>query len=50
MERGLQRGALAVGMGINYTAAATHDEILESVSNCGGGKCFGARPSALQRD
>src|SRR5467141_3404556 len=29
MERGLKRGALAVGMGINYTAAATHDEILE---------------------
>ena len=28
IERGLQRGALAVGMGINYTAAATHDEIL----------------------
>lgn len=29
IERGLRRGALAVGMGINYTAAATHDEILE---------------------
>ena len=29
IERGLKRGALAVGMGINYTAAATHDEILE---------------------
>ena len=29
IERGLQRGALAVGMGINYTAGATHDEILE---------------------
>lgn len=29
IERGLQRGALAVGMGINYTAAATHDEIVE---------------------
>jgi dihydroorotase len=29
VERGLQRGALAVGMGINYTAAATHDEILD---------------------
>jgi N-acyl-D-aspartate/D-glutamate deacylase len=29
IERGLQRGALAVGMGINYTAAATHDEILD---------------------
>jgi len=29
METGLKRGALAVGMGINYTAAATHDEILE---------------------
>jgi N-acyl-D-aspartate/D-glutamate deacylase len=28
MRRGLQRGALAVGMGINYTAAATHDEIV----------------------
>ena len=25
----LQRGALAVGMGINYTAAASHDEIVE---------------------
>jgi N-acyl-D-aspartate/D-glutamate deacylase len=29
LERGLLRGALAVGMGINYTAAATHDEIIE---------------------
>jgi dihydroorotase len=29
IERGLMRGALAVGMGINYTAAATHDEILD---------------------
>ncbi|HYL84685.1 MAG TPA: amidohydrolase family protein [Candidatus Angelobacter sp.] len=29
IERGLQRGALAVGMGINYTAAATHAEIVE---------------------
>jgi N-acyl-D-aspartate/D-glutamate deacylase len=29
VRRGLQRGALAVGMGINYTAAATHDEIVE---------------------
>jgi N-acyl-D-aspartate/D-glutamate deacylase len=29
IERGLKRGALAVGMGINYTAAATHDEILD---------------------
>jgi N-acyl-D-aspartate/D-glutamate deacylase len=29
IRRGLQRGALAVGMGINYTAAATHDEIVE---------------------
>jgi N-acyl-D-aspartate/D-glutamate deacylase len=28
VETGLRRGALAVGMGINYTAAATHDEIL----------------------
>lgn len=28
IERGLRRGALAVGMGINYTAAATHEEIL----------------------
>jgi N-acyl-D-aspartate/D-glutamate deacylase len=26
---GLQRGALAVGMGINYTAAASHDEIVD---------------------
>jgi N-acyl-D-aspartate/D-glutamate deacylase len=29
IEVGLKRGALAVGMGINYTAAATHDEIVE---------------------
>jgi N-acyl-D-aspartate/D-glutamate deacylase len=29
MEVGLQRGALAVGMGINYTAAATHSEIFD---------------------
>jgi N-acyl-D-aspartate/D-glutamate deacylase len=29
MQRGLERGALAVGMGINYTAAASHDEIVE---------------------
>jgi len=29
VHRGLQRGALAVGMGINYTAAASHDEIVE---------------------
>jgi len=29
IEKGLRRGALAVGMGINYTAAATHDEILD---------------------
>jgi len=29
IERGLGRGALAVGMGINYTAAATHDEIVD---------------------
>jgi len=29
IERGLLRGALAVGMGINYTAAATHDEIVD---------------------
>ncbi len=29
VRHGLQRGALAVGMGINYTAAATHDEIVE---------------------
>jgi len=28
IENGLRRGALAVGMGINYTAAATHDEIV----------------------
>jgi N-acyl-D-aspartate/D-glutamate deacylase len=26
---GLQRGALAVGMGINYTEAATHEEIVD---------------------
>ena len=29
VEQGLRRGALAVGMGINYTAAATHDEIVD---------------------
>lgn len=29
IERGLRRGALAVGMGINYTSAATHDEIVD---------------------
>jgi N-acyl-D-aspartate/D-glutamate deacylase len=29
IERGLERGALAVGMGINYTAAGTHDEIVD---------------------
>jgi N-acyl-D-aspartate/D-glutamate deacylase len=29
IEKGLLRGALAVGMGINYTAAATHDEIVD---------------------
>jgi len=29
IERGLQRGAVAVGFGINYTAAASHWEILE---------------------
>jgi N-acyl-D-aspartate/D-glutamate deacylase len=29
LEHGLQRGALAVGMGINYTEAASHQEILE---------------------
>ena len=29
IERGLQHGALAVGMGINYTEAASHEEILE---------------------
>ena len=29
IHRGLQRGALAVGMGINYTVAASHDEIVE---------------------
>ena len=29
IENGLRRGALAVGMGINYTAAATHDEIVD---------------------
>jgi len=29
MEAGLKAGALAVGMGINYTEAATHQEILE---------------------
>ena len=29
MEEGLRRGAVAVGFGINYTAAASHLEILE---------------------
>jgi N-acyl-D-aspartate/D-glutamate deacylase len=29
VARGLQRGALAVGMGINYTEAASHEEILD---------------------
>src|SRR5450631_3819057 len=29
IRKGLQRGALGVGLGINYTAAATHDEIVE---------------------
>ena len=29
MEKGFQRGALAEGMGVNYTPAATHAEILE---------------------
>jgi N-acyl-D-aspartate/D-glutamate deacylase len=29
IEKGLQRGALAVGMGVNYTSAATHQEIIE---------------------
>ena len=29
IERGLQSGALAVGMGINYTAAASHGEIVD---------------------
>jgi N-acyl-D-aspartate/D-glutamate deacylase len=29
IAKGLQRGALAVGMGINYTAAASHAEIVE---------------------
>jgi N-acyl-D-aspartate/D-glutamate deacylase len=29
IQHGLERGALAVGMGINYTAAASHDEIVE---------------------
>ena len=29
IEHGLQRGALALGMGINYTEAASHEEILE---------------------
>jgi N-acyl-D-aspartate/D-glutamate deacylase len=29
IEEGLQRGALAVGMGINYTAAASHGEIVD---------------------
>jgi dihydroorotase len=29
MDRGFRQGALAEGMGINYTAAATHQEIVE---------------------
>jgi N-acyl-D-aspartate/D-glutamate deacylase len=29
VEQGLQRGALALGMGINYTASASHQEIVE---------------------
>jgi len=29
IDRGLQRGALAVGMGINYTPGATHAEIMD---------------------
>jgi N-acyl-D-aspartate/D-glutamate deacylase len=29
IQTGLQRGALAVGMGINYTAAASHGEIVD---------------------
>src|ERR1700675_954664 len=29
IHRGLERGALAVGMGINYTATASHDEIVD---------------------
>src|ERR1700730_3061040 len=29
IHHGLERGALAVGMGINYTAGASHDEIVE---------------------
>jgi N-acyl-D-aspartate/D-glutamate deacylase len=29
IARGLQRGALAVGMGINYTSAASHAEIVD---------------------
>jgi N-acyl-D-aspartate/D-glutamate deacylase len=29
IAKGLQRGALAVGMGINYTSAASHGEVVE---------------------
>jgi dihydroorotase len=29
IHHGLERGALAVGMGINYTAGASHDEIVD---------------------
>jgi N-acyl-D-aspartate/D-glutamate deacylase len=29
MEKGFRQGALAEGMGVNYTAAATHSEIVE---------------------
>ena len=32
MEKGFRQGALAEGMGVNYTAAATHSEIVEMFS------------------
>jgi N-acyl-D-aspartate/D-glutamate deacylase len=38
IHHGLERGALAVGMGINYTAAASHDEIVELFRIAAAGK------------
>jgi N-acyl-D-aspartate/D-glutamate deacylase len=41
LEKGLRRGAVAVGFGINYTAAASHMEILEMfrVASGAGASC-----------
>jgi len=50
IEKGLGRGALAVGMGINYTAAATHDEIVDVFGLAGKIRRFGARALASCRD